>query len=187
MTNEKREQVTERLQHLAAANGHRLTTTAVIEDALQPESPLHDLPEWRGFRADALTDYAPHHIARTVIKRYPIAYRVEVINMGHSRYRPHVEVAGQGRPVFVRHPDMPPSRAGYVSTDVLKDDPDMKRRYTVAELRRILNHALSTLGKLMIAREPGDTDDDLVAAVDRLTRAINETIAHCASTDTEAV
>lgn len=97
----------------------RLTPDAVVEDAMDPESPLHDKLEWDD--TEAARQYRLEQ-ARALIR----GYRYHV-----TRTTTTVEV-----PYYMRDPSAGAGEQGYVSVASLKTDRDRAREALVAEAAR---------------------------------------------------
>jgi len=113
-----RQEQIDRLTELQDANG-RLTPEAVVTDARDPQSPLHELFNWdvekaaEGFWLDR---------ARSIIRS------VEVVIKTH---RTVVRT-----PYYVRDPEAEQKEQGYVSITKVRSEPDLARDVLVAEFSR---------------------------------------------------
>lgn len=120
MTPEQRQAVRERLELIESANGGRLTPDAVVEDARNKDSPLHDHFEWDVEKASAA-----HWIdqARTLITSVRVVVKTDTMNV-RSVY-------------YVRDPSAGQGDQGYVSVTTLRSNTDMAREAIVAEFSRV--------------------------------------------------
>lgn len=117
---EQREAVRARLAALEIAGGGRLTPDAVVEDARDPQSPLHDLFEWD----DAKAAYQ-HRLdqARAIITSVRVVQKVD-----STIVRAHY---------YVRDPSAGTGQQGYVSTERLRTDAELSREAIVGEFERV--------------------------------------------------
>lgn len=115
----KRERIASRLRALEAAGG-RLTPEAVLEDAADPASPLHDEFEW-----DDASAAHQHRLdrARAIIRSV--------------RYVVHQSDSVVAKIAYVRDPRLDNTRQGYVATNVLRSQHDLARRALAQELARV--------------------------------------------------
>jgi hypothetical protein len=120
MTGEKREQIRQRLADLEKANRGRLTPAAVVDDARQPSSPLHDQFEWDKGKAA----YA-HWIdqARTLITSVYYVHKTEQTTVKAVFYH--------------RDPNAAGNEAGYVSIPTLRSDEEAARAALVDAFRAV--------------------------------------------------
>ena len=110
MNKDKRDAIRMRLMEIEAANKGVLTPDAVIEDAKDPESPLHDQFEWD-------TDKAAYRYwvdqARSLITSVKVVETIEKRKVSTVYY--------------VRNPQADSDEQGYVSVTTLKSDEDLAR------------------------------------------------------------
>jgi len=114
----KREAIKFRLEELAA--GGILTPEAVVEDARDPDSPLHGEFNW-----DDASAAHQHRLdqARALIRSVRVTVRNETKILSTIRY--------------VRNPDAEPKEAGYVRTVDLQTDRDRALAAIQTELGRV--------------------------------------------------
>lgn len=113
----RQELIKARLEHLASSG--RLTPAAVVEDAMNEESPLHSYFEWddnEAARKYRLTQ------ARRLIRS------VEVVIVSDKRIMSTV--------AYVRDPDAGQKEAGYTPTISLMDDRERARAAILNEVSR---------------------------------------------------
>src|SRR5688572_23670971 len=127
------EAVIERIKSLQTAEG-TITPEVVVEDAKNPDSPLHGLFDWN-------LETAAHKFwldqARTLIK----SVQVKITNETFT-----VKV-----PMFLRDPNQPSKEQGYVSVLTLQKNPAQARDTMRAEFARVesaLERARSVAGAL---------------------------------------
>jgi len=120
LSTEQRNAIAKRLAEIEAANGGVLTADDVVADAKHKSSPLHSCFEWDVRKAAAA--YWVRQ-ARTIITsiRYEIRTETTVL---HS-------------PFYVRDPNAPLDKQGYVSVETLRTDGDMARDALINEFSRI--------------------------------------------------
>jgi len=116
---ESREAVRIRLEEIAARTGGRLTPEDAIEDAKDPESPLHPHFTWDDSEA---AQKQRLYEARTLIRSVRVT---TVVNQTVMR-----TIA------YVRDPSRPGDEAGYISTAVLRTEEDLARAALVEEFGR---------------------------------------------------
>ena len=109
----------DRIVELAEANGGRVTPEMVVDDARNPDSPLHAYFEW-----DVNLAAARHWLdqARTLIRSVKIVTREDkktVVSVG-----------------FVRDPTMESTEQGYISVRKVRSDEEMARDVLLDEFRR---------------------------------------------------
>jgi hypothetical protein len=119
-TDEERSLVRARLARIEADNDGRLTPDAVLVDAQDPESPLHDYFEWDNDKAAAAYRIEQ---ARTLITSVRVTIKTETRSV-RSVY-------------YVRDPSAENQQQGYVSVDRLRTDADLAREAIVAEFARV--------------------------------------------------
>lgn len=110
MTGEQREAIRIRLNEIEARNGGRLTPDAVVEDAKQKSSPLHNQFEWDTKKA-AYSHWIEQ--ARTLITSVKIIERTETTTV-KSVY-------------WIRDPSAAGTEQGYVSIKTLRSDKEAAR------------------------------------------------------------
>ena len=137
----------ERLADLELQGGGRLTPNAVLEDAKDPDSPLHDSFEWDDEKAAHA-----HRIeqARALITSVRVVQRTDKTAV---------------RAVFyVRDPSAENDEQGYVSTTTLRSDADSARAAIVAEFSRVAD-MLRRAREIAKALECEDEVESLVRSV----------------------
>jgi hypothetical protein len=117
---DERDAVRVRLAQLEAANGGRLTPEDVVEDAKQPDSPLHAHFTW-DVRKAAYSFWIEQ--ARTLITSVKVEIRTDTTKVTTVFY--------------VRDPSASDSEQGYVSVTRLRTDRDMAREALVNEFTRV--------------------------------------------------
>lgn len=119
-TSDQRDAIRLRLAELELNGGGRLTPAAVVEDAKDPASPLHDCFQWD----DEKAAYA-HRLdqARALITSIRIVQKTD---------RTAVRAV-----FYVRDPSAADDEQGYVSTTTLRSDADSARAAIVAEFSRV--------------------------------------------------
>ena len=138
MTKDKAKKIQERMDKLEALNGGRLTPDAVVEDAKDPRSPMHDQFEWddkvagHQYRLDQ---------ARTLIR----AVTVERNTVSRTVAAPY----------YIRDPRAG-NEQGYVSMATLRSDSDIARDAVEQYLNRVVSALESARA---VAGELGLTDD----------------------------
>lgn len=120
MTNEQRQEVKARLEAIEAEKDGRLTPNAVLEDAAERDSPLHDFFEWDDSKAGHAYRLDQ---ARTLIKSVMVVVVTETKRVTSVAY--------------VRDPTAPSDVQGYVSVAKLRSDPELARAAIIAEFARV--------------------------------------------------
>lgn len=149
----KREVITARLAEIEARDG-TITPEAVIDDARDPESPLHAQFNWDVEKA------AREHwldVARSLIKRYHVKITVHK----HS-----VEV-----PRYVRDPRVPKDEQGYVATVRVKDDRELALdvlKDEAARIDRLLRRFLNLAEGFAVEHEAEEMLQRFGVILDRL-------------------
>jgi len=110
MNKEQREAIRVRLAELEFSNGGRLTPSAVVEDAKDPDAPTHHCFEWDDNKA--AESYRIEQ-ARTLITSVVVMQRTE-----------HKMVSCV---YYARDPSCESHEQGYVSVPTLRTDADMAR------------------------------------------------------------
>lgn len=151
-----REAIRERLAEIEAANDGRLTPAAVVADAKDPSSPLHDCFQWDVDKA-AYQHWLEQ--ARDLITSVRITVRTETTKVSAVYY--------------VRDPSSDPSQQGYVSVTKLRSDTDLARDALVNEFSRVADH-LRRARALAAALEAADEVDALLQSVVGLRQRFQE-------------
>ena len=120
MTAEQRKAVAERLALIEEAGGGRLTPDAVVADAKDPESPLHDHFTWDVKKA-AYAHWLDQ--ARELITSVRVIIKTDK-SMVRSVF-------------YVRDPSADAKQQGYVNVQRLRGDADMAREALVDEFSRV--------------------------------------------------
>lgn len=120
MTNEQRQEVKASLEAIEAKKDGRLTPDAVLEDAAERDSPLHDFFEWDDSKAGHAYRLDQ---ARTLIKSVMVVVVTETKRVTSVAY--------------VRDPTAPSDVQGYVSVAKLRGDPELARTAIIAEFARV--------------------------------------------------
>jgi hypothetical protein len=94
----------DKLIEIAGKNGGRLTAEAIVEDARNPESILHECFEWDDSIAAELYRIEQ---ARAMVR----SVRVETVTEGGNSYMV---------PVFIRDPESEPREQGYVGVETVR-------------------------------------------------------------------
>jgi hypothetical protein len=120
MSDEQRKAVRDRMAAIEAANGGRLTPDAVVADAKDPASPLHEHFEW-----DIDKAAAAHWIeqARALITSVRVSMKTETRSVSV--------------PYYVRDPSADNQQQGYISVTRLRTDADLARDAIVSEFSRV--------------------------------------------------
>ncbi len=120
MITDPKEAIRKRLAEIESANDGRLTPFAVVADARDETSPLHDCFEWDVDKAS----YS-HWItqARNLITSIRVVVTTESTSVKSVFY--------------VRDPSAQQDEQGYVSVTRLRGDKDMAREALVAEFTRV--------------------------------------------------
>ena len=156
---EQRRRIAKRLTELEDAEG-RLTVDAVIDDARNPESPLHSQFEWDD---ETLKLTALRERARWVIRTYSRAY--EVTETVTEYALPH------SLPCRLRDPDAKRGEQSYVTVVRLVSDEDRAQRALLHEFARVescLRRAEGYARRFGI----GTRVSKLLRQIERLMRAI---------------
>jgi hypothetical protein len=109
----------DRIMELVAANNGRITPEQVVEDAKDPDSPLHAYFEWD---VELAAKQRWLDQARTLIRSVKIVTKTEK--------RTVVSVA------LVRDPSLDPSQQGYISVRKVQTDEDMAREVLLDSFQR---------------------------------------------------
>jgi len=121
-TSDKHKQIEEVINYLAANNHGEVTPQMVVEEARNPDSPLHSEFEWD---IEAAAEKYWIEQARKIIRSVRITYRVE-----KSQY----STIG-----YVRDPDKDKKQAGYVSVKKVRSDKQRAHDIVTSELFRARN------------------------------------------------
>lgn len=154
MNVDKREAIKLRLSEIEAAHGGRLTPDAVIDDARDPDSPLHDQFEW-----DIDKAARRHWIerARDLITSVRVVQRVEKQMVSTVFY--------------VRDPSAASDEQGYVSLQTLRSESDLAREAIHAEFlraRAVLHRARTLAAVLDLAGEVTELAERVDAVIERV-------------------
>jgi hypothetical protein len=147
MNKDQREAIRVRLAEIEMANGGRLTPAAVVEDAKDPDSPLHGYFEWDAQKA-AYAYWIEQ--ARTLITSVQVVQRTDSTTVRTVYY--------------VRDPSASQKEQGYVSTETLRSDADMAREALVAEFSRVAD-MLRRARELAAALNAADDVEGLLQGV----------------------
>jgi len=149
-----KEVVEKRLAEIASANDGRLTPDLVVEDAQNPDSPLHELFEWN--------DGVAGHKYRIEQARQVITSVRVVITTEHKTV---------STVFYVRDPEADATEQGYVSINKLRSNSDLARESIVIEFSR----AASYLQRARTHAEALGMEDDvdaLIANVERFKQEV---------------
>lgn len=113
-----RQEIEERLKHLYNQHGE-LTPELVVEDAMNPDSPLHGEFTWD--KEKAAYKYLLVE-ARQLIKSVKINFTIEKTTVSAVAY--------------TKNPSNPQNQQGYVSVEAVKNDHEMTRLILVQEFQR---------------------------------------------------
>lgn len=142
-----REAIRVRLAEIELANGGRLTAAAVVDDAKNPDSPLHGSFEWDTDKAA----YA-HWIeqARSIITSVRVLHKTDTTQVRAVYY--------------VRDPSAADNEQGYVSVNTLRSDSEMAREAILNEFSRAA-HLLRRARELAVALDGREEIDGLIRSV----------------------
>lgn len=152
----RRQEISQRLEEIRKANGGSLTAEAVVKDAKDKASPLHDEFEWR------VKDAAYQHwldTARQIIR----SYRVTI-----------TEDVAMRAPRYVRDPRLERGQQGYVSLYELRTDEDAAAAAMLKEFQRIesaIHRALGVAEVLGLRDWLNDMLDQILTAKSRVKKA----------------
>lgn len=143
MTKDKKKAIEERLAAIGQLHGGLITPEAVVQDATDPDSPLHDQFEW-----DDSIAAAKHRLwqARCVISSVTVKYEVESKVISTPRYVHDPKLGGT---------------QGYIEVASARSEKDVARDVVSAELGRVeaaLERARSIAGALGISVEQALAD-----------------------------
>jgi hypothetical protein len=150
---EAKQSVDDRIRELYKDHG-RITPDIVIEDARNPDSPLHDQFEWN---VEAAAMEAWRDTARRLIRSVRIVIQTESKTFKTSGYRPHE---------FVRDPSAPSNHQGYARAADLRSDHERAVAALMYEIDRIngaLARARSICEELGLDQEFHIVDDAVKA------------------------
>jgi hypothetical protein len=153
---EQADAVRDRLSFIADRNEGRITPEMVVEDAKDPDSPLHGYFTWNVKKA--AYDHWLYQ-ARALIRSVTIVFRDE---------KTVVRV-----PAYLRDPEMESEDQGYISIKKLRTQEDRAREAVVAEFVRaagILRRARDIASALNLAGEI----DGLVEQIERVKAKVEE-------------
>jgi hypothetical protein len=148
ISKEKREEIRVRLSELEHANGGRLTPSAVVDDAQDEGSPLHDHFEWDDDKAAHAYRLSQ---ARELITSIKVVQRTETVNIRAVYY--------------VRDPSAQPEEQGYVSVPTLRSDADMAREALVNEFSRVADMLRRARELAAALNAQGDVEELLTRVV----------------------
>lgn len=146
-------EIRDRLQALTDENGGRLTPQAVVEDAKDTSSPLHEFFTWD--RDKAAYAYWLDQ-ARALIRTVEVTFRSDTTVIR--------------APYFVRDPACGPKEAGYIAVRALRGEKDMAREAVVEEFSRAadyLRRAQNLAKALQLDNEVEGLVREVVAMRDR--------------------
>jgi hypothetical protein len=147
MSAEKREAIRKRLAELERAGGGRLTPDAVVADARNPDSVLHDQFDWDD---ETAAERFRVEQARELITSIIVVKKVEDRNVMVVNY--------------VRDPSAAGKEQGYISIGSVRRTPEHSREVLLYELSRVkagLVRASSIANAL-------DVESDIDEVVDRV-------------------
>lgn len=114
--------VKQRLEQIAALNGGVLRPSDVVEDARQPDSPLHELFKWD---VDEAAYEHWMHTARRIIASVKVNITTETIVLR--------------APAYVRDPRLHGSEQGYRETVSLRTERDVAMDVLSAEVQNVIS------------------------------------------------
>lgn len=123
MSSPERDAIRDRLHVLALDGGGRLTPDAVVADAADPNSPLHDAFEWDDSKAAQAYRIEQ---ARVLIRSVEVTIRTDVTILR--------------APFYVRDPQAGDNEQGYVPVASLRTQKDLAREVAVAEFSRAAHY-----------------------------------------------
>lgn len=127
-----------------------ITPDAVVEDARNVASPLHDLFEWDDSKA--AHEYRLDQ-ARAIIRTVRVVVNIDNAQVTSVRY--------------VRDPRCESNERGYVSTATLRTQMDIARDAMSAEVSRVLA-SIARMQDVAIALGLGDEVDDLLRSAQEI-------------------
>jgi hypothetical protein len=138
LTGAKRDAIAARLALLAKNGGGRLTPDAVIADAKNPKSPLHDQFEW--------------DVGKAAYEHWQQQARDLIVSVKYTMTTTHTTVRV---PMYYRDPTCAPQEAGYVDVPKLRSDEDMARDALIDAFRAV-GDMLRRAQQLAVALEMDD-------------------------------
>lgn len=114
------DEIVKRLSQLTKLNKGTLTPKAVVEDARDPDSPLHEHFDWDD--TSAAERYREEQ-ARGLIRQVKVVIEVDEVVMRV--------------PAYVHDPDLEPGEAGYVTTAKLRTKEEKARVVMALEIKRV--------------------------------------------------
>ena len=152
---EPKKAVKDRLNFLANQYGY-LTPELVVEDAMNPDSPLHDQFTW---------DKEKAHYAYLLVEARQLIRSVKVIITTETKT---VKCVG-----YIRDPSKDNSEQGYLSVETLRSDHDMARDALIQEFKRA-GSALQRAQRLSIAFGIEEELDLLSKGIQKIRRDVEE-------------
>lgn len=142
-----RQEIVDRLRELELANDGLLTPEAVVEDARDPDSPLHG-----GFEWDVEAAAYQHHLdcARRLIRSVKLMVKTETRTYEVRSYW--------------KNPESDSKEQGYISFQRIASDEELKRSLLVEEYRKIARK-LTTLRDTAEALDAAEVHDELVVTL----------------------
>lgn len=150
------DEVKERINQLALANGGRITPNEVVADAKKKDSPLHDYFEWDIKKAAAES---------WVIRARELIRSVTVIVT--------TETTVIRAPALLRDPEMHGSDQGYRTIGSIKGDADMARVAVVNEFVRA-SAALRRAHEVAAALEITSQIEDLIRGIENVKQLVSQ-------------
>lgn len=147
MSREHRDAIRQRLDEIASAHEGRITPELVVEDARDPESPLHNEFPWDLEKA-AYQHWLDR--ARTIIRSVMVVTRTEKRTIV--------------TPYFLRDPAAAQDEQGYRSIVSIRSDQDMARDALVDEFQRVAG-LLRRARAIAVALQMEDDVDELLTTV----------------------
>ncbi len=157
MDKAKKDAIRARLAAIESRNNGRLTPAAVVEDATDPSSPLHDEIFKENDREAAYQRRLD--LARELIRSIRVEVRVD-----------RLVVAA---PYYVRDPALGNEDQGYIATAKLRDQRSLARDAIEAELGRVVA-ALTRAYGVAAALDMSDEFEQLLAAATSLRERARE-------------
>lgn len=155
MTQQKKKEIAERLAKITAANAGLLTPNAVVADAEDPTSPLHDQFEW--------DDKVAGHLHRLDQARALINTVKVLVNVLERTF---------ATPRYVRDPRLGNAQQGYVEVATVKSEKSVARDMLANEMARI-TAAIERARGLAAALDLADEFEAMLVVAS----AINEKLA----------
>lgn len=150
----KKDQIRLRLQQIELANNGRLTANDVVEDAKNPESPLHDMFDWNVDRA------AHQHWLR---RAREIIVSIKVVEKVQEE---RIECV-----YYVRDPHQEHDQQGYVSLTTLKSEEQLAMdalRQEFLRAKAIFKRARDLSDVLEIRSDVVDVSDRIDMLLERV-------------------